>query len=777
MAFSNEASARNWVYSHFKAPNNTAIYLCPFCGKWHCSTHKTEYDKEKQLTIMTHASLFSGIGGAELAAAWMGWQNLFHCEINPFGRKVLEYWFPNSIAYDDITQTDFTPWHGRVDVLTGGFPCFVSGTPVLTSEGFLPIDEVRAGDNVLAADGNYHPVDATMEHEADEIVYLRAQGMFEELKCTPNHPFYVRRKEIRYEHRAAKAEWLPPCFIPVSEIKIGDKIGYPVHNGKDASYTPAFWKLIGAWLADGWCYGGRRKSDIPQGHRGSRINSFNHKVIICCGKNNLARLHHIISKAGFKYTLSEEKSTYKCIICNERLCDFLQAFGKYAFGKHLSPQCYKLDNDRKEALLEGWFADGYTDKNGSVKVTTVSKELVMGMAQLSRDVYRRPVSISRKTVNRTCVIEGRTVNERTQYCLTIPNSSRYGFYEDGVVWCNVKKIRREKENNTVFNLSVKDEHTYTAYGVVVHNCQPFSLAGRRKGAEDDRYLWPQMLRAIREIHPSWVVGENVAGLTTMVQPGETADMGRSGNLFEENHLYRTTARYTLDEILASLEDAGYTVQPFLIPACAVGAPHRRDRLWIVAHRTDAGTENKPARTVQPHTARPAADTLRRGRDERGGDIQPQLTDGQGAEGDGTQRDAANPGGTGLERAEGQAMRCEERAAAAQCRAGLGEGHPAHKPNGAERLDTQRDDDGEPDAPQQAQRRELQPLGADCPQDWWRQFPSVPPVCRGNDGLPFDMARLTIPEPRWRKEAIKAMGNAFVPQVLYEIFKAIQQEYD
>jgi len=72
---------------------------------------------------MTHASVFSGIGGPEVAATMLGWENLFHCEINPFGRQVLDYWYPNAESYDDITTTDFTEWRGRVDVLTGGFPC------------------------------------------------------------------------------------------------------------------------------------------------------------------------------------------------------------------------------------------------------------------------------------------------------------------------------------------------------------------------------------------------------------------------------------------------------------------------------------------------------------------------------------------------------------------------------------------------------------------------------------------------------------------------------
>ena len=72
---------------------------------------------------MIHASLFSGIGGFDLAAKWIGWENLFHCEWNPFGQKVLKYHFPKSITYEDISKTDFSIHRGQVDILTGGFPC------------------------------------------------------------------------------------------------------------------------------------------------------------------------------------------------------------------------------------------------------------------------------------------------------------------------------------------------------------------------------------------------------------------------------------------------------------------------------------------------------------------------------------------------------------------------------------------------------------------------------------------------------------------------------
>lgn len=91
-------------------------------------------------------------------------------------------------------------------------------------------------------------------------------------------------------------------------------------------------------------------------------------------------------------------------------------------------------------------------------------------------------------------------------------------------------------------------------------CQPFSTAGKRRGKEDDRYLWPEMLRVVQEIRPRWVVGENVAGIVSMA----------------------------IDQVLSDMEGIGYTCQPFIIPACAVNAPHRRDRCAIVAYAE--GTE-------------------------------------------------------------------------------------------------------------------------------------------------------------------------------------------
>lgn len=123
-------------------------------------------------------------------------------------------------------------------------------------------------------------------------------------------------------------------------------------------------------------------------------------------------------------------------------------------------------------------------------------------------------------------------------------------------------------------------------------CQPFSVAGKRRGAEDDRYLWDEMLRAIREIRPTWIVGENVTGLLSMVQPGETIRVENQTNLFHEDckKIETIESEFVLKTIRRDLRKEGYSVQPILIPACAVQAPHRRDRVWIIARRTDSRAE-------------------------------------------------------------------------------------------------------------------------------------------------------------------------------------------
>ena len=217
-------------------------------------------------------------------------------------------------------------------------------------------------------------------------------------------------------------------------------------------------------------------------------------------------------------------------------------------------------------------------------------------------------------------------------------------------------------------------------------CQPFSVAGKRKGSEDERHLFPEMLRVIGECQPRWVVGENVRGLVNW----------SDGLVFET--------------CCADLEALGYSVQSFIIPACATGAPHRRDRVWIVANRERIRLE---------HTEK-SGSVEERERKTR-------LNVAESIETNGERGNAPDTDEEGLQG-------CEERR-------GFGGSR---------------------------KKRNKQPPGRICTE--WENFPTVAPVCGGDDGLPKELDGITF--PKWRRESIKAYGNAIVPQVAYRIFQCI-----
>ena len=310
-------------------------------------------------------------------------------------------------------------------------------------------------------------------------------------------------------------------------------------------------------------------------------------------------------------------------------------------------------------------------------------------------------------------------------------------------------------------------------------CQPFSCAGKRRGAEDDRYLWPHMHRCINEIKPTWFVGENVAGILTMVEQGNVHEVASQATLFGEEdsiHGYEYRGTFTLERICRDVEADGYEVTPILIPACSIGAPHRRDRVFIVGHRKDSDLSRRPirgsgegsaqhgggrsaeytssGRAEMPHDpSRPtsnerqsigrAGETSPDPDGDRGLQVhehmEPELADGAEFVGNGWQWDVAD---TESERSGG--LRIEGETQGSRMRHVL-------FGNGCRLRRT-------PDA-----------IGSR-----WRIFPSVAPIHRGNDGLPFDVDDLTISFPKWRNESVKAYGNAIVPQVMYEIFRAIEQ---
>lgn len=255
-------------------------------------------------------------------------------------------------------------------------------------------------------------------------------------------------------------------------------------------------------------------------------------------------------------------------------------------------------------------------------------------------------------------------------------------------------------------------------------CQPYSNAGKRLGKEDERHLWPEMLRAIREIRPTYVVGENVRGLVNW-----------SGGL-------------VFEEVCADLEAEGYEVQPFLLPACGKDAPHRRDRIWFVAHSDGSESEGNEG------TNREEEGEIRRNEE---GDVFGELlsnglaSDSNNARADEQMRDNRN-----------RKKKNNERERQPQ--------HESWKGGSEDASDSNSSGIQSESEPRQRQREFKRRSFIYLPNNW-ETFPTEPPICGGDDGLPERMDGISF--PKWRNESIKAYGNAIVPQVAFEIFKAIQ----
>lgn len=297
-------------------------------------------------------------------------------------------------------------------------------------------------------------------------------------------------------------------------------------------------------------------------------------------------------------------------------------------------------------------------------------------------------------------------------------------------------------------------------------CQPFSCAGQRKGAEDDRYLWPEMLRAIREIQPDWAVGENVAGILSMVQPGSETALGREESLFGEVDRKRILHRqeYVVETVCNNLEREGYSVQPVVIPACAVGAPHRRDRVFFIAHRADAGVEGMQRKWEDNIlSGRAASDTdSHRWRD--GKNQQVTITERKGTADIGTFRE---DGASSYSQCSGSGQIQQE------IQSEQSNGH-SFDSNGSKRNVAYSDSEllqYRNSGGQEGRKSEKKPIEPPyCPEDWSR-FPTQSPVCSRDDGFSTRLDGIAF--SKWRQESIKAYGNAILPQVMYEIFLAIE----
>lgn len=483
-------------------------------------------------------------------------------------------------------------WPDERPLWTGSCPCFPADVLVMTERGLIPIDQVVVGDSVLTHRARWRKVTRIGSDESD-CVTVRGQGHFG-LTCTPDHPFLVGHDTWAPASSIKGKRWacvshFPPSSPPdlarqhkgfffdstVKAYRVkGEKDGEPVYIG--VFQTPeeaaaarrtaivgglidvrgaaavdtsslAFARFLGYWIGDGWVSGDN--------------------VVLCGAQDDGLLLSGILNSAALPASISAERTSSRARCGSKKLAAWLTThFGAGASQKRIPAWIHGCSPEYRKAFLDGYAeADGHreTASRGGAEVrrfTSVSKALAIGVRILLNQAGVS-ATITRHAPNRANIIEGREVSERPFFRVTAYETARSFVFGADHGWGLVRAIAPAARQR-VFNLSVDEDESYTADGIAVHNCQPFSVAGQRAGADDPRHLWPDFYRLISAGRPPVVMGEQVAG---------------------------KAGRNWFNGVRSDLEGGGYAGRAVDIPACSVDAPHERNRLYWIAV-ADADTQ-------------------------------------------------------------------------------------------------------------------------------------------------------------------------------------------
>ena len=432
---------------------------------------------------------------------------------------------------------------------TGSCPCFTAGTLILTDAGLLPIEEVTIRHRVWTHAGNWQRV-LRVGSDWKPVGDLIGQGHFG-LTCTHDHPFYGMSRSIHSTHQEGKAvrihkvsdpDWIAAKDMPGKWWAMPKQ--YPQQTLPTVegftSYELAL--LSGLYVGDGWL-GADGRSD---------------RLILGVNETKYAEILGLLPNLHFQ--TSRQRTTVRMELKSAPLVAYLrESFSEKSCSKVIPSWMLSASQEFKEAFLLGWdLTDGTRAKmSGSRRITTASRSLaIMGrmlLVSMGFSAQLRKIETPPKAI-----IECREVNQSNYYVLSRSKNCRYKMESDGKVWFKAKKFKPSNVIRRVFNIEVENDNSYLADGIFVHNCQPFSAAGKGDGFADERHLWPAFFHLIQNCRPPRIYGEQVASKDGLGW---------------------------LDLVFADLEASDYTVWAVDTPSAGSGAPHIQQRLRFCADDT------------------------------------------------------------------------------------------------------------------------------------------------------------------------------------------------
>lgn len=541
--------------------------------------------------------------------------------------KLKQYYIADKLSSNlgDISKVDKLPY---ADVVTYSFPCFVPGTMVLTDNGYKKIEDIQEGDMVLTHTNQYQKVIKPMKNYCDSYVYKINAMCSDPIYTTEEHPFYVRKRHRvsnpseRYSNGRLKRirkfdepEWVKAkdltkdYYIGVainqkSEIPKWDGMIFHWSDNRGDRYSNKlgqymdkedFWWIIGRYLGDGWLVDGYDTKPSTG-------------IKICCAKQETTEITTVLDRIQINYVITQERTVNKIQISMRELYEFCLQFGRGAANKHLTSTILNLPVNLLKAFLDGYIsADGnLVKKQNLYRATSVSRELIYGLGQCIAKVYKTPFSVYKTIRPKTCVIEGRTVNQKDSYNITFKTDKRkqdHAFYEDGYIWCPINDISIEEYNGYVYNMEVENDNSYVVQNIIVHNCTDLSVAGKGEGMVNKcdvcGHSWSIDFSNAEEALVCPNCGATVSSSTRSGLLGQVQrllDIAKNNNtlpkyLLLENvkNLVGKKFKPQFDAWVRWLDSIGYNTYYQILNAKHYGVPQNRERIFAISIRKDIDT--------------------------------------------------------------------------------------------------------------------------------------------------------------------------------------------
>lgn len=522
--------------------------------------------------------LFAGTG----AFSYIGNKHNIKCTFandnEESSKKIYELNHKNKLTCEDINDVN-TKSIGKHDILCAGFPCFIKGTNVLTLNGYKNIEDVNINDKLLTHNGIFETIINIQEKIYDkELINIKIKYHPNNIICTEEHPFYVREHIKKWDNNLGKYAYSfnDPEWIPANKLNDNHFYGMVINK---YSIIPEFtfeqtinrhkkikntitidkldmWFMIGYFVGNGWIEE-TKKNDGRLMHKiRFAVNNSDEEYI-------LSRIINILNITDKKCNSGKCKK-YGC--ANNMWYNILKTFGKYAHGKLIPEWVQNAPTEYIREFINGYMkANGCINKDNSYQITTVSIDLAFGLQRLYLKIGHI-FSIIKTIRKDTCVIQGRIVNQRDTYKIVgrlnkIRNSS--SFIENDYVWYKVDSMTRQQTKNiNVYNFEVSNDNSYVVENIIVHNCQPFSIAGKQLGFDDERsnVFW-KLLKIIKFYNPEIIILENVKNLQTH----------NKGDTFKT--------------IYKSLTELGYNIKHSILNTSKITSiPQHRERIYIICFK-------------------------------------------------------------------------------------------------------------------------------------------------------------------------------------------------